>query len=1144
MPVAAASSIEHTLFPSASGSADFDLAQSVLPEKRRADADLGVLDITKWFGETSGGVRTYLLQKARYVEARPSLRHVLVIPGARDAITAGNGVRCYRLRGPRIPTQHPYRFLLATRSIRRIIEHERPDVIEVGSPFLVPWITRRAARRYNVPLVMFFHSNFPRAVCATPERAGAVRRRAAGALWRYVRRLNKEFEATIVASKFMAEDLEHHGAERVVQIPLGVDLDHFHPSRKAVAAAARARAGLPADTPVVAFVGRFSNEKEVPVYPIRAWAASSAGPAPIWRWWVRGRRASVCRRKRAANASFGFPTRTTGTSSRIFSRRSISWYRPDPFRPSVFRRSRRWRRARRCSPPTAVGSSSRFSDLAVVHSSPRGIRGSLADEAVRLLQAPPTCLDSACSDVPTPSASIPGPACSTGSLTSTAASSPPSGRPSAVAGDRGRHLLVSIHDVTPALERNVRTLWEMCRGQGVIPALLVVPDWHGEWPLGQFPAFIQWLRECAHAGAEIFLHGQRHDEVGLPRTPRDAWRAWGKTAREGEFLTLDEHAARERIDRGSRYSPDWGSSRSDSCLPPGSPVLPAIARLPVPGSDSARTTARFSRTTRHRCGASSPVVRWSSRTPIRAYGSTAVAALRWRAQRGAPHVRIALHPSDLDHAATARSVGKGWTSGSRIGRQPGTRTCDNRRARRWSGRRRRGRRMRRPYQAHRRHAVGRRRPSALERRSGSRDAHGIDAVSEAAAGSANGTRPPGAGEVELRLALFTDTYLPQLNGVSRTLDRLVGAVRGRGGAARVYTTTDPRADRASAAEQDVWRRPSVPFWAYPQLRLAGPGRGRIGRDLAAWRPTLIHAATPFGMGLTGQWCARAMGTPLVTSYHTSFSEYAKFYNLGWLRRVGDPVIRSFHNAGLRTYVPTRAIYRELEGLGFERLAIWGRGIDPKRFSPSFRSSAWRARLGADDDTVVVAYVGRLAAEKGLDVALGAMHRLADRAPGGADGASPRIVFALAGDGPYDAHCRRTAPPPPAVHFVGALEGRALSEFYASADIFIFPSTTDTFGNVLLEAMASGLPVIAADVAPTRELLARGGGIAIPPRDAAAMADMIDALSRNPARRAELVAAGSAFASTCSWDRIFNELLADYRQVVSAADGARHERVAE
>ncbi len=262
--------IEQRLFPATSPSALFDLADVELPPHVRPFAELGVLDITKWFGETSGGVKTYLLQKARYVEDRSALRQVLVIPGARDSITTGDGVRCYRLRGPRIPTQRPYRFMLATRSIQRIVEHERPDIIEVGSPFLVPWITRRAARRFDVPLVMFFHSNFPRTICAFPERASRIRQQAHNAVWRYVRRLNQEFEATIVASEFMANDLKAHGALRVVQIPLGVDLAHFHPSRRADAAQTRALVGLPVDAPVIGFVGRFAREKEVDVL-VEAW---------------------------------------------------------------------------------------------------------------------------------------------------------------------------------------------------------------------------------------------------------------------------------------------------------------------------------------------------------------------------------------------------------------------------------------------------------------------------------------------------------------------------------------------------------------------------------------------------------------------------------------------------------------------------------------------------------------------------------------------------------------------------------------------------------------------------------------------------------------------------------------------------------
>jgi glycosyltransferase involved in cell wall biosynthesis len=404
----------------------------------------------------------------------------------------------------------------------------------------------------------------------------------------------------------------------------------------------------------------------------------------------------------------------------------------------------------------------------------------------------------------------------------------------------------------------------------------------------------------------------------------------------------------------------------------------------------------------------------------------------------------------------------------------------------------------------------------------------------------------------VRLALFSDTYPPQLNGVSRTLERLVAAVRARGGAVRVYTTTDPGAADAAGLSGDIWRRPSVPFWAYPQLRISAPVRGAAYTDLRAWRPTLIHAATPFGMGLAGRGCARALGVPLVTSYHTSFNEYAKFYRLGALSGSGWAYIRWFHNSGARTFVPTRAVMEELRRLRFHRLALWGRGVDTTRFNPAFRSPALRARLGADDDTVVVAYVGRLAAEKGLEVALGAMRELAPRAIRNGDplrsdregrGGRPRIIFAVAGDGPYAQHCRRTAPPAPAVHFLGRLEGRALSELYASADLFIFPSATDTFGNVLLEAMASGVAVIGADVGPTRELLAAGGGITVPAGDAHAFADAIEGLTADPARRGAIARDGAIYAATCSWNHIFNDLITAYRDVIADAGAALGRRAA-
>ena len=227
------------------------------------------MDISEFFGETTGGVRTYLLQKARYVEARPELRQVLVVPGARDSIQETDGVRCYRLHGPSIPTQKPYRFMLATRSTSRIVAHERPDLIEVGSAWCAPWLVHLATRRLDVPAVWFYHSNFPRVIAPWPATAGYARRTASRLAWRYVRRLSRLVNATLAPSDFVAGELEREGVERVRRVTLGVDLDRFHPRRRAYAAETRRWFGLP-EGPLALFVGRFAREKELDLL-LAAW---------------------------------------------------------------------------------------------------------------------------------------------------------------------------------------------------------------------------------------------------------------------------------------------------------------------------------------------------------------------------------------------------------------------------------------------------------------------------------------------------------------------------------------------------------------------------------------------------------------------------------------------------------------------------------------------------------------------------------------------------------------------------------------------------------------------------------------------------------------------------------------------------------
>jgi predicted deacetylase len=223
-------------------------------------------------------------------------------------------------------------------------------------------------------------------------------------------------------------------------------------------------------------------------------------------------------------------------------------------------------------------------------------------------------------------------------------------------------LLITIHDVTPVNAAPVAALWRLCEARGVVPGLLVVPDWHGEVAMESDAAFGNWVRARAAEGAEIFLHGERHDEVGLPRSLGDEIRAFGRTNREGEFLTLDYDAARARIDRGIARLRAMGLDPV-GFVPPAWLAKPATlaavrdAGLLVSEDDGAVYVRGRAM--------QSPVVRWSGRGAVRAYGSVLFERLRWWFQRSERVMRIALHPGDLAHPATAASLGRGleaWVS--------------------------------------------------------------------------------------------------------------------------------------------------------------------------------------------------------------------------------------------------------------------------------------------------------------------------------------------------------------------------------------------------------------------------------------------------------------------------------------------------
>jgi glycosyltransferase involved in cell wall biosynthesis len=372
----------------------------------------------------------------------------------------------------------------------------------------------------------------------------------------------------------------------------------------------------------------------------------------------------------------------------------------------------------------------------------------------------------------------------------------------------------------------------------------------------------------------------------------------------------------------------------------------------------------------------------------------------------------------------------------------------------------------------------------------------------------------------VRVALFTDTFTPQVNGVARTLSRWSAALAARGHETLVFAPSVPGA----ASVSHVRRHPSVPFWAYPELRIAMPGARGICAELVRFQPDLVHVATPFGVGLAGRAAALSLGIPLVSSYHTSFTQYARFYGLAMLARPGVRYLRWFHNAGRRTFVPTAAIKAELDSAGFRDVALWTRGVDTEQFNPRFRDPS-RRRSMVGERGCVVAYVGRLAAEKGVPVAMRAMTDVVRR--------RPSVRLAVAGDGPDEIRCRRLSPP--GSWFAGRLGGTQLSAFYASADIFVFPSTTDTFGNVLFEAMASGLAIVAADVPQSREAVGDEAGVFTAPNDSTELADAITALIDNPERLSAMRRAALARVQSRGWDAVFDQLMRDYEDALCIPD---------
>ncbi|HET6604294.1 MAG TPA: glycosyltransferase family 1 protein [Xanthomonadaceae bacterium] len=366
----------------------------------------------------------------------------------------------------------------------------------------------------------------------------------------------------------------------------------------------------------------------------------------------------------------------------------------------------------------------------------------------------------------------------------------------------------------------------------------------------------------------------------------------------------------------------------------------------------------------------------------------------------------------------------------------------------------------------------------------------------------------------MHFAIVTETYPPEVNGVALTVHDFEQGLRRLGHRVRLVR---PRQHAIEEVPDETVLVRGAPIPHYPGLRFGLPAGRQLARSWRADRPDAVYVATEGPLGWSATRVARNLGIPVATGFHTRFDDYVARYGAAFLSPLAFAWLRRFHNGGDATLVPTAELRQFLHGRGFRRVELLPRAVDTGRFSPAHRDPALRAEWGLGEEDLAALYVGRVAQEKNLALAVRAFGEIRRQLP------SARFVFV--GDGPERA---RLAARNPDFLFVGVRRGEDLSRHFASGDLFLFPSRSETFGNVTLEAMASGVPTVAFDYGAAREYLVDGRhGAALPLHDedgfvAAAVHLGTDASLRKAAGLAAREAvSGLDPASVC---RRFGELL--------------------
>jgi len=390
-------------------------------------------------------------------------------------------------------------------------------------------------------------------------------------------------------------------------------------------------------------------------------------------------------------------------------------------------------------------------------------------------------------------------------------------------------------------------------------------------------------------------------------------------------------------------------------------------------------------------------------------------------------------------------------------------------------------------------------------------------------------KPPVARGRALRVAVVTETYPPEINGVARTVGLMVEALLKRGHEVQLIRPRQGReagrrADGAALRERLVAGM-SIPFYRHLQMGFAS--HGALADEWQQWRPDLVHVVTEGPLGWMAVAAARSLGIPVSSDFHTNFHSYSRHYGFGMFAGAVARYLREMHNRADCTLVPTKEMKMNLEALAFERVAVVGRGVDTRLFNPARRSERLRVAWGCRDGETVVLHVGRIAPEKNLGLFVEAA--VAMRA------VDPTVRVVLVGDGPQGPLLRARHPD---FVFAGMRIGEDLAEHYASADVFLFPSTTETFGNVTLEAMASGLAVVAYDYAAAQQYLRHSvSGLLAPQGDASEFVRMAALLAGDRELQSGFRREARRAAEAISWDRAFDELERVLRDTAGSARGA-------